>query len=203
MTTNVTEPVRPLWTRFGRRRASSVLAPVAIDATFEGEPLERWVWVGEGTSSRYVDGAWHRTPHQDYGFLVHQERFEGRWRSHKVQNRTHPSYDGRAGAADQQHAFVIAFGAPEPDGRLPIRLRSSYGDGAGHSDPEFRHAVLEFRPAGVSRFAPYDRFRITQHYRYADGRLDETVELFKLGRDGREQPFARIEERARLFRPSP
>lgn len=192
---------RPTGARVGRR--ASVLARLLGGTPVpEGEPLERWVWVGEGTSYRHADGGWQRTPTNDYDFLVRQDRHAGRWLSLKVQNRTHPGYDGRAGAADQQHAFAIDLETPGPDGRVALRLRSSYGDGGGHGDAEFRHAVLEFRAAGVSRFAPYDRFRITQHYRYEEGRLDETVELFRLGRDGAERPFAKIEERARLFRPS-
>jgi len=189
------------WPRFGRGRPSVLTRVHGRRPAADGEPLERWVWVGEGTAYRHVGGGWERTPTQDYAFLVRQDRYAGHWLSLKVQNRTHPGYDGRAGAADQQHAFAIEIGAPGPDGRLALGLRSTYGDGGGHGDAEFRHAVLTFRAAGASRFAPYDRFRITQHYRYEDGRLDETVELFKLARDGSERPFARIEERARLFRP--
>ena len=205
MTTNAIRGPRGgpagVWAGFGRRRAS-VLTRVADGApATDGAPLERWVWVGEGTAYRHTGGAWERSPTQDYAFLVRQDRYAGRWLSLKVQNRTHPGYDGRAGAADQQHAFAIEIGAPGRDGRLALGLRSTYGDGGGHGDAEFRHAVLQFRAAGVSRFAPYDRFRITQHYRYEEGLLDETVELFKLARDGSERPFAKIEERARSFRP--
>jgi len=188
------------WPRFGRRRASVLTRVLGGGSAADGAPLKRWVWVGEGTAYRHAGGTWERTPTQDYTFLVRQDRYAARWLSLKVQNRTHPSYDGRAGAADQQHAFAIEIGAPGPDGRLALGLRSTYGDGGGHGDAEFRHAVLEFHAAGVSRFAPYDRFRITQHYRYEEGRLDETVELLKLARDGSERPFAKIEESARLFR---
>lgn len=191
------------WTALGLgQRRKSVLTRVldGVPAPM-AEPSERWVWVGEGTAYRHVDGAWERSATQDYAFLVRQDRHPGRWLSLKVQNRTHPGYDGRAGAADQQHAFAVELGAPDADGRLALRLRSTYGDGGGYGDSELRHAVLTFRAAGVSRFAPYDRFRITQRYLYEEGRLDESVELFKLGRDGAERPFAKIEERARLFRP--
>ncbi len=191
------------WAALGLgRRRRSVLTQVLDGALpLDGEPPERWVWVGEGTAYRYVHGACERTPTQDYDFLVRQDRYPGRWLSLKTQNRTHPDYDGRAGPADQQHAFAIELAAPDADGRLALRLRSTYGDGEGQGDREFRRAVLEFRAAGVGRFAPYDRFRITQHYRYDEGQLDETVELFRLGRDGAERPFVRIEERARLLRP--
>lgn len=205
MTTNATRgpQVRPDDRRaWPARRRGSVLTRVhGVGPEPVGELLERWVWVGDGVAYRRAGDAWQRAEEQDYAFLVRQDRYRHRWLSLKVQNRTHVRYDGRAGAADQQHAFAIEFGEPDASGRLALRLRSTYGDGGGHGDDAFRHAVLEFRAAGVSRFAPYDRFRITQHYRYAEGLLEETVELFRLGRDGRERPFARIEERARLFQP--
>ena len=88
-----------------------------------------------------------------------------------------------------------------PGEASPTELTSTYGDGTGWTDREFRHAVLEFEAEGVSRLAPYNRFRITQEYRYEEGRLLETVELFKTDRDGQEIPFARIEEEARMFYP--
>jgi hypothetical protein len=201
MNANAMPPIHHVPVRVGRR-ASLLTGLLGYAPAQDAVPLQRWVWVGEGTSYRHGARGWERTPSHDYEFLVRQDRFADRWLSLKVQNRTHAGYDGRAGAADQQHGFAIDLGAIEPDGRVPLRLRSTYGDGTGHGDAEFRHAVLEFQAAGVSRFAPYDRFRITQHYRYEDGQLDETVELFRLGRDGAERPFAKIEERARLFRPS-
>jgi hypothetical protein len=160
---------------------------------------QQLVWVGTGTSYIWSDGEWIRTPGSDYEFLVRQNRFGDHWESLKVQNRTHPDYDGSAGPADQQHFFRIEYGAPTAEGDLPITLRSTYGDGHGVSDREYREAALEFEAVGVSRFAPYNRFRITQHYRYDEGVLDETVELFMLENDGTESPFAKIEERARIF----
>lgn len=174
----------------------SVLAGTAATPVGSTDQL---VWVGHGESFIYADGQWIRTPESDYEFLVRQNRFADRWESLKVQNRTHPDYDGSAGAADQQHAFLIQYG-PYAGGRVPITLQSTYGDGDGFTDPEFREAVLEFEATDVSRFAPYNRFRITQRYLYEQGRLEETVELFKLEDDGTETPFVRIEERARMFR---
>jgi hypothetical protein len=142
---------------------------------------------------------WVRTPASDYEFLVRQNRFPDHWESLKVQNRTDPDYDGSAGPADQQHFFLIEYGRPNAEGNLPITLRSTYGDGTGLSDTEYRKAVIEFEAEGVSRFAPYNRFRITQHYLYEEGLLEETVELFKLKDDGTETPFVKVEERARIF----
>jgi hypothetical protein len=176
-------------------------APSIIAESSTTPPVEQLVWVGTGTSWVFEDGEWLRTPEQDYEFLVRQSRYASRWESLKVQNRTHPAYDGTAGPADQQHFFAITFGEVGSDGRIATELASTYGDGGGWTDREYRHAVLEFEAEGVSRFAPYNRFRITQEYRYEEGELRETVELYKVDSDGREQPFARIEEEARMFRP--
>jgi hypothetical protein len=164
-------------------------------------PVEQLVWVGTGTSWVFADGEWLRTPDQDYQFLVRQNRYADRWESLKVQNRTHPAYDGTAGPSDQQHFFAITFGDADSDGRIATALASTYGDGGGWTDHGYRHAMLEFEAEGVSRFAPYNRFRITQEYRYEAGELRETVELYKVDGDGREYPFARIDEEARMFRP--
>ncbi|MFW5955532.1 MAG: hypothetical protein ACOCSK_02205 [Rhodothermales bacterium] len=176
-------------------------APSVIAGSSTAAPQEQLVWVGTGTSWVFEDGEWFRTPEQDYQFLVRQNRYAGRWESLKVQNRTHPRYDGTAGPADQQHFFAITFGDADSDGQIATELASTYGDGGGWTDEAYRHAVLEFEAEGVSRFAPYDRFRITQEYRYEEGELRETVELYKVDSDGREHPFARIEEEARMFHP--
>jgi len=160
---------------------------------------QQLVWVGRGTAYIFLEDEWVRTPISDYEFLVRQNRFAGYWESLKVQNRTHPEYDGSAGPADQQHFFRVEYGSPDTDGDLPITLRSTYGDGSGTSDAEYRRTVLEFEAASVSRFAPYNRYRITQHYRYEDGLLEETVLLFDRDADGTEKPFVRIDEKARMY----
>jgi hypothetical protein len=49
-------------------------------------------------------------------------------------------------------------------------------------------------------FQVNNTYRITQDYQYENGLLLETVELFKL-EDGKEIPFAKIEEKAHIFRP--
>lgn len=165
----------------------------------EAIPDAQIVWVGTGTAWVYDDDSWVRSPSQDYEFLVRQNRFAQRWESLKIQNRTHPEYDGSAGDADQQHFFEIAYGAPDADGVLPVHVSSTYGDGTGESDATFEHAQLEI-DAETSRFAPYNRIRITQHYDYAAGELNETVELVKVTNDG-ETPFFKIEEEARIFVP--
>jgi len=161
---------------------------------------EQLVWVGRGESWVMEEGEWLRTPEQDYEFLVRQNRFDGFWESLKVQNRTHPEYNGLAGPADQQHLFRLVYGERDQSGRLPVTLTSSYGNGSGWSSADYRQAVLEFQAQGISSFAPYNTFRITQNYDYEAGLLVETVELFKRNEDGTESPYARIEERARIFR---
>lgn len=175
----------------------SILAGATTGVQQEME--RQLLWVGTGASSIWRDDAWVRTPASDYEFIVRQNRFPGYWESLKVQNRTNPDYDGSAGPADQQHLFRIEYGAPNAEGNLPLTLRSTYGDGAGITDAEYRETVIEFEAKGVSPFAPYNRFRISQHYRYEEGVLEETVELFKLKGDGTETPFVKIEERARIF----
>jgi len=75
------------------------------------------------------------------------------------------------------------------------KITSSLGDGLGHTGLEFRTAQMEMRP-DVSRFAPFDTYRIEQTYRYETGELDEVVSLLK-----GEQPWVRNREHATLFAP--
>lgn len=164
-------------------------------------PDAEFFWAGTGTSYVYEAGQWVRTPRQDYVFHVHQRRFSDRWESQKVQNRFDPHYDGGAGPADQQHFFLLEIGSAEATGAIPVELTSTYGDGSGITDPEFRRATLEFAAAGVSRLAPYNRFRIEQEYDYESGLLSEEVLLFRQRPDGTEEPFVRVIEEARLYVP--
>ena len=159
------------------------------------------MWVGTGTSYKYEENGWVRTPEQDYEFLVRQNRFEDRWESLKVQNRPAAGYDGTAGEADQQHFFAIEYGGLNADGKLPVTVTSTYGDGLGSSDPDFEHALLEI-DANVSRFAPYNTIRIEQDYDYEEGTLTETVLLLEVSADGDERPFVRVREHARIFSPA-
>jgi len=54
---------------------------------------------------------------------------------------------------------------------------------------------MEIR-ADTSRFAPFDRYQISQSYRYEQGRLEELVELS----DG-DRPWVRNREVAMLYGP--
>jgi hypothetical protein len=165
-------------------------------------PRQLLVWVGTGSASVLVDGAWQRVPSQDYEFTVTQRRYADRWESVKVQHRRHPAYDASAGPRDQVHYFRVDLPPPSSSAAsLDFALRSSLGNGTGRIDAEFRTGQMEFDAAGVSMFAPFNRYRIDQQYRYEQGELLETVELFK-ARGGAETPFMRIEERALLMAPS-
>lgn len=158
------------------------------------------VWIGTGSASVFVDGAWRRAPSQDYEFSVAQRRYGDRWESIKVQHRRHPDYDGSAGARDQVHYFRIEMPASGPSSEVKFALKSSFGDGNGQIDSEFRTGAMEFAARDVSMFAPFNRYRITQQYRYEQGELLEVVELFKI-KGSTETPFMRFEERAGLFAP--
>jgi hypothetical protein len=66
------------------------------------------------------------------------------------------------------------------------------------SDIPFRKTTLDFEAEGAGSFAPFNRFRIRQDYEYEDGRLEETVELYKK-KDALELPAFTVEESATLF----
>ncbi len=157
------------------------------------------VWVGQGRAYVFEESTYVRDETNDYAFEVIQRRYGNRWESVKNMHRIHPEYDGKAGPREQTMFFRIDFSLDEDS--VISQVRSSLGNGAGHSDPEFRDQRLQFSADGISSFAPYNTYRITQEYRYEAGELLETVELFKL-RDGEEAPFAKIEETAAIFRPT-
>ena len=178
--------------------AQSNPSALPASATAFPEPATSLVWVGRGEASVLTPAGWQRTPGSDYDFSVVQRRYADRWESIKEMHRRHPDYDGNAGPRDQTYYFRLDMGPVVAD-TLPVRVASTLGDGSGKTDREFRRGVLEFDARGVSRFAPFNRYRITQQYRYEDGLLLETVELFKRASDGTEKPFVKIEERAELF----
>lgn len=153
--------------------------PVPLSATPPAEPELTLVWVGRGECERLEEGAWVRRPELDYDFSVEQRRMGDHWESVKSMRRRHPGYDGVAGERVQTYFFRLSWQPPDAQAQVHAALSSSLGDGEGVTDREFRRAELSFRAAGVSSFAPFDRYRITQHYDYEAGRLTETVELNK------------------------
>ena len=156
-------------------------------------------WVGQGQSYFYSDGTYHRDKANDYSFEVVQRRYGNTWKSIKNMHRIHPEYDGKAGDREQTLFFEIDFS--KQGNQIVSRINSSLGNGFGTSDDEFRQQIIQFSAEDISRFAPFNTYRITQNYKYEEGILIETVELFKL--EGKsEMPFAKIEEMAYIFRPT-
>lgn len=152
------------------------------------------VWVGRGECERFEGGAWVRRPELDYEFSVEQHRLGDHWESVKNLRRRHPAYDGVAGDRAQTMYFRLEFSAAEKKGRINAKLTTSIGNGTGETDREYRQAKLDLLAAGVSSFAPFDRYRITQSYDYEQGRLVELVELNK-----GDLPWVRNREVATLF----
>lgn len=157
------------------------------------------LWVGSGQAYVYKDGKYQRSESNDYSFEVVQRRYGNAWKSIKNMHRIHPEYDGKAGEREQTMFFAIDF--VKENNKITSSINSSLGSGTGVSDEEFREQVIQFSVDGISSFAPYNTMRITQHYKYEEGILLETVELFKL-EDDKETPFSKIEEKAVIFRPT-
>jgi len=108
-------------------------------------------------------------------------------------HRRHPDYDGRADVRDQTLYSRVKTASAEGNSRA-LLVQRCRGEGRGRADGELNNIVVEFSPDS-SRFAPFNVFRITQRFSYDEGRLMETVEIFKK-KDGRENPFMKIEEEA-------
>jgi hypothetical protein len=155
------------------------------------------VWSGYGTSYRFDNGSWTRTPSEDYEFSVKQYRMADSWKSVKYMHRLDPEYTGAAGSRDQVHYFEVDY-TLENEAVL-VDLTSSLGNGTGTTDREFRNTVLNFNATNPNPL--YDSYRITQTYQYEEGLLVETVELFKQTDNG-EKPFVKIEESASIYIPS-
>lgn len=170
-----------------------------MDAPFRA-PDATLVWHGTGEVERLVDGTWVRFPPLDYELTVVQRRYGAVWESTKEMRRRHPDYDGSAGPRTQSHHFTVRYDA-EKDGVRPFAIASTFGDGTGTMSASMRDATMRFAARGGSSFAPFDTYQIDQTYRYADGRLDETVWLLKTA-DGTDAPWARAKERTVLFAPA-
>lgn len=156
------------------------------------------IWLGTGESYVYNNGEYQRSESNDYSFEVVQRRYGNSWKSIKNMHRIHPDYNGKAGAREQTMFFGIDFS--RQGNEINSVINSSLGRGKGTTDNEFREQVIQLSVDNISSFAPYNTMRITQHYKYEQGLLLETVELFKL-KKGKEIPFAKIEERATICRP--
>ena len=164
------------------------------------EPKETLVWVGRGSSFERAGDGWKRTPENDYEFTVVQRREARRWESMKTVVRRHPDYGGVAGPRAQALWFRVDLGEEQGE-RVRLRVTSTLGDGDGTTDRDLRTTTVLVRAKGVPGFFPFDHYRISQELRPDEGRLVERVELLKVGKDGAEKLFSKIEEEARLFRP--
>ena len=156
------------------------------------------IWVGSGESYVYIDGKYERSESNDYSFEVVQRRYDNSWKSVKNMHRIHPDYDGKAGGREQTMFFEIDFS--KEGNKIVSKINASLGSGTGESDNEFREQMIQLSVDDISSFAPYNTMRIIQHYKYEEGILLETVELFKRS-NGEEIPFVKIEEKAVIFRP--
>lgn len=172
--------------------STSPWMPLSTSPIPEGELT--LVWVGRGECERLESGAWVRRPELDYDFSVEQHRLGDHWESVKSMRRRHPDYDGVAGERAQTMFFRLDFSPADAAGKVDAKLTASIGNGSGVTDRAYRQAELNFLAAGVSSFAPFDRYRITQSYEYEEGRLTELVELNK-----GDAPWVRNREVATLF----
>jgi hypothetical protein len=170
---------------------------VPLSRSIELDDVYTIVWNGISKAYRYEDGQWLRAENYDYQFDVVQKRYDKYWKSVKSLHRVHPDYDGKAGDRDQTMYFEVAYKNLE-DSQVQAAITSSLGNGTGKTDQEFRKSELTMYVPNASRFMPYNKFRITQHYDYEKGVLTETVELIH-EKDGIETPFMKNEETALIF----
>lgn len=169
---------------------------VPLDGAPQTDAETVLVWVGRGETERFENGAWVRHPEFDYDFSVEQHRRGDHWDSVKSLRRRSPAYEreeGTWGPRAQTLFFRLGMGTADARGSVPMTLQASIGQGTGTTDREYRRAVLDFT-AEVSSLAPFDRYRITQHYDYEAGKLTELVELNQGA-----TPFVRNAEVATLF----
>ncbi len=156
------------------------------------------IWVGRGEAYRHSKkNEWVRAASSDYEFSVIQRRYKNYWESTKEMHYLHPNYNGAAGARDQSLFFRVDYEQPQ-HGKIQFRISSTLGDGNGVTDTEFRRTDLQMK-ANISSFAPYNTYRLKQHYLYEEGQLNEEVSLIKLNDDGTSKPFLKIIEKAELF----
>jgi hypothetical protein len=177
--------------------SSSKQAIIPLNPFVELDDTYTIVWNGISKAYRYENGQWLRAENYDYQFDVTQKRYDNHWKSVKSLHRIHPDYDGKAGDRDQTMYFEVAY-RNLIDGKVEAIINSSLGNGTGTTDTEFRKSVLTMYVPNASKFMPYNKFRITQHYNYEEGVLTETVELIK-EKDGKETPFMKNEETALIF----
>lgn len=182
--------------------SSSKIAIVPLSSHTEYEDTYTIIWNGKSEAYLYIDGQYVRNEPYDYVFNVTQKRYDNIWKSTKTLHRNHPEYDFRGGPRSQTMYFEIAYSSSS-DG-LSTVLKTSLGDGSGSSDLEFREQslIIDLNQNNsyynIGKFTPFNKMKITQHYMYEDGKLMETVELYK-EENGVITPFAKMEEMATFY----
>lgn len=155
------------------------------------------IWQGNSEAYKYVDGVYKRIENYDYTFEVVQRRYGNIWKSTKTMHRLHPDFPGNGKTQNKTMYFEVEF--TKEDDEIKAKIQSSEGIGVGVSDAEFREQAHTIT-FDISKFAPFNTMRLVQHYNYEEGKLIETVEIFKL-KEGKETPFMKMEEVATIFRP--
>jgi hypothetical protein len=177
--------------------SSSKQVIIPLNPNIELDDTYTIIWNGISKAYQYENGQWIRAESFDYQFNVVQKRYENHWESIKSLHRIHPDYNGKAGDRDQTMYFEVNYNNLI-EGKVQASIKSSLGNGTGITDTEFRNSELIMYVPNPSKFLPYNKFRISQQYNYEEGLLTETVELIK-EKDGKEIPFMKNEETARIF----
>ncbi len=180
--------------------SKTAIVPLAQKVNFED--TYTIIWNGKSEAFRFKNGAYERDETYDYTFNVIQKRYENNWKSTKTLHRNHPNYNFKAGQRSQSMYFELNFSLKED--AIKTLLNTSLGNGNGITDTEFRAQsfVIDLFPKvkyyNISKLAPYNKIKITQHYKYEEGVLLETVELYKEV-NGKITPFMKNEETATFY----
>jgi hypothetical protein len=172
-----------------------VTIPLTKDAAFED--TYTIIWNGYSKAFAYKGNSWQRAESFDYYFDVIQKRYNKEWKSVKSLHRIHPEYNGKAGDRDQTMYFALKYSSMQND-LVNGTLNSTLGNGILQTDNEFRNATIDIDVKDASMFIPYNKIRITQKYDYENGKLTETVLLYK-EKDGKEIYFMKNEEEAYFY----
>lgn len=181
----------------------TAIVPITPKLVFE-DAAYTIIWNGKSEAYMYVDGQYVRNETYDYVFNVIQKRYDNTWKSTKTLHRNHPNYDYRGGQRSQTMYFEINYSQFEKQVKLKSTLHTSLGEGSGFSDLEFReqNLIIDLNQNNpyynISKYTPFNKMKITQHYNYEEGVLTETVELYK-EKDGKITPFSKMEETAVFY----
>lgn len=178
----------------------TAIVPITQKSNFED--TYTIIWNGKSEAYRFINGQYVRDETYDYVFNVIQKRYDNQWKSTKTLHRNHPNYDFKGGERSQSMYFELNF--TQSENVVKTQLNTSLGNGSGVSDYEFREQMFEIKLLpkisyyNISKYAPYNKIKITQHYKYEEGVLLETVELFK-EINGKIVPFMKNEETATFY----